>query len=152
MARWEGKTPNITCEALKYCGQWVSSREGNRERPSRLRDISMYLFHVLFSETRSSGEPHLCNIGWLYNPAHTRGYSHPEHPWLESRTHFSAKFLEAIKQMEKLRGNIMCRELPSHMLWERRILLCSISGLAWKHKCFHWVALWSSHCNAKLQC
>lgn len=89
-------------EVLWPVSKQQGSREGNRERLFRLRylqvrDISPHLFCVLFSKIGSAGELHLCNIRWLYNPACTRGNSHPEHPWLESCTHFSAKFLEAMK-------------------------------------------------------
>lgn len=57
-------------------------------------------------------------------------------------------------EMGRLRENMVYSELPSHVLWERRILelLCSFSGLAWQLKHFHSAVLRNCHFTGKLQC
>lgn len=97
-------------------------------------------FCVLFSKTGRAGEPHVCNIWWLYNPACVRGNEHPEHP---DCSHVLISGQDSWrpwnwdgKTMEKhgVQGTALS--------WVMGKLLCCISGLAW-HKCFYLVALLS---------
>lgn len=99
------------------------SREGNREPLAGLDSCVSRDFHVLFSKARStkgaSSQQHtvvvqLCLYTWEFTPST---------PVTGVMLSFQCKISAGHEtEMGKLRGDTMYRELPSHVLWERRIL------------------------------
>lgn len=128
---------------MKYCGQWVSSREARKATQEDFPGTSE-IFHctfcVLFSKTGRAGEPPLCNIRWLYNCACVRGNWHPEHPYC---CHVLISGQDSWRPRNwdgKTKGKhgVQGAALSCVM---GKLLFC-ISGLA-RPKCFYLVALLS---------